>query len=172
MAMHLEKVRLKYGVLLAAIGTLYVLVNIIATTTDHAKRPPGPVMIVVPAAEKIREVKTGKTWVSMALCWGEKSSMFDKSGFPYGLAGRLSTQLWETFNVSVIMHIVLCGGEDVDSDTRKMEGLSLSEYSQKLREHGALVKTVRMPVCPVNFSCVLHTQLIRLLAFQNKEVLY
>ncbi len=211
MAMHIERVRLKYGIIVVAITTLYILLNVIVI--NHRPEMPTSTASQVSASAKLDYFRptapgsgseaaptwtgfteqappTGKVWVSMALCWGEKASRLEKSGFPYGLAGELSTRLWTGFNVSVIMTIVVCGNSDLGMERfvevidggrevdmkfpslggRKMEKRTLRDYIATLEDIGALVKIVKVPVCPANFNCILHTQLVRLLAYQYKEV--
>ena len=100
-------------------------------------------------------------WVSMALCWGTKVNIVQKSNFPYELAGKLSTKLWHKLTpVKVLFQIVICHLEELERSEFK-------NYVKELNEAGAIVKIVKIENCD---NCVLTAQLSRFLAFRQPEV--
>ena len=100
-------------------------------------------------------------WVSMALCWGHKVKTAGKSNFPYELAGKLSTKLWNKQTLAkVLFQIVICKSENFDQK-------EFQNYIQELTEAGAIVKILKIEDCD---KCVLTAQLSRFLAFKETEV--
>lgn len=108
-------------------------------------------------------VLPNKTWVSMALCWGYKVDLFQKSHFPYAYAGWLSSDLWpKVTEAGVIFQIVIC------NESAKVDNFRLSEYVELLKLHGASVKLLYSSTC--DQTCVTEAQVARFMAFSFPEV--
>ena len=98
----------------------------------------------------------------MGLCWSGNAQVYGKEKFPYKGAAPLSAQLWMKLSpsIKVILHVVY-------SEPKPTE--ALLEYKKKLEGFGTIVELV--PTAS-NLSCVLESQLIRLLAYLLPEVFF
>jgi len=99
-----------------------------------------------------------KIWISMALCWGENAHVHGKKSFPYPHAALRAVSLWHKLTEArVIIQLVHSG-----SITQ-----SLLQYRSELQKEGAYVYLNKTED---NVSCVLTSQIIRMLAFQLEVV--
>jgi len=103
----------------------------------------------------VKEHPEPKVWVTMGLSWGENAHVHGKDNFPYSEAALRSIQLWHKLTkAKVVMQLV--HNETVPSKP-------LLEYKARLESLGARVSLYQA----VELSCVLTSQLVRLLAFQK-----
>ena len=100
-----------------------------------------------------------KIWVSMSLCWSEKSPLFGKSEYPYTYAAQLSSKLWRNVTdgeVNVLLTIVY--NEDTFMD-------GLDDYVNTLeKEEGVIIVLEKTS----SLGCVLQSQISRMFGFRNK----
>ena len=103
-----------------------------------------------------------RIWITMGLCWSGNAQVYGKQNFPYRGAAPLSAQLWMKISpaVKVVLHIVY-------SEAKPSE--DLLEYKKKLEDFGTIVELV--PTAS-NLTCVLESQLIRVLAYLLPEVFF
>ena len=111
---------------------------------------------------KGRDYVIPRIWITMGLCWSGNAQVYGKEKFPYKGAAPLSAQLWMKLSpsIKVILHVVY-------SEPKPTE--ALLEYKKKLEGFGTIVELV--PTAS-NLSCVLESQLIRLLAYLLPEVFF
>ena len=109
---------------------------------------------------KGHEYEVPRIWITMGLCWSSNAQVYGKQNFPYRGAAPLSAQLWMKISpaIKVILHIVY-------SEAKPSE--DLLEYKKKLEDFGTIVELV--PTAS-NLTCVLESQLIRVLAYLLPEV--
>lgn len=109
---------------------------------------------------KGREYEIPRIWITMGLCWSGNAQVYGKENFPYKGAAPLSAQLWMKISpsIKVILHVVY---------SEAIPTAALLEYKKKLEDFGTIVELV--PTSS-KLSCVLESQLIRLLAYLLPEV--
>jgi len=100
-----------------------------------------------------RHSKNATVWISMGLCWDKNAKIYGKQAFPYKHAAKRSISLWhELTDARVILQIV-----HTSNITKE-----LIEYRHELAQLGA---TVFFNQTEENMSCVLTSQVIRMLAY-------
>jgi len=99
-------------------------------------------------------VSSSTTWITMALCWSGNVQILGKNKFPYREAVPLSTQLWHKFTPAKVIVQIVYSDAEVPPD--------LEIYKYDLEKLGA---TVFLVPTGEEITCVLKSQLIRLLAY-------
>ena len=111
---------------------------------------------------KGQKYEVPKIWITMGLCWSGNAQVYGKQNFPYRGAAPLSSQLWMKISpaIQVVLHVIY-------SEPKPSE--ELLKYKEKLEGFGTKVKLV--PTSS-NLTCVLESQLIRVLAYLVPEVTF
>ena len=104
------------------------------------------------------KTKSKKVWVTMAVCWGENAQVHGKENFPYTEAALRSVKLWHSLTHAKVLLVVVYSGK---------VSKEMVAYQKSMEEVGAVVSLVESEP---DLGCVLTSQLIRLLAFNNHLV--
>jgi len=99
-----------------------------------------------------------KVWVTMAVCWGENAQVHGKEHFPYTEAALRSVHLWHSLTHARVLLTIVHSGK---------ASKEMLAYQRRLEELGA---DVSLAESKSDLGCVLTSQLIRLLAFNNPRV--
>ena len=111
---------------------------------------------------KGKKYEVPKIWITMGLCWSSNAQVYGKQNFPYKGAAPLSSQLWMKISpaIQVLLHVVY-------SEPKPSE--ELLKYKEELEGFGTKVKLI--PTSS-SLTCVLESQLIRVLAYLVPEVMF
>ena len=107
---------------------------------------------------QLERTSEAKVWVTMAVCWGENAQVHGKEHFPYTEAALRSVNLWHTLTHARVLLTIVHSGK---------ASKELLAYQKRLEELGA---DVSLAESKSDLGCVLTSQLIRLLAFNNPLV--
>ena len=144
-----------------AILSLYNMQEIaLVRMESHSNNLPPPAAFELGEEIKLEPVKTAepKVWVTMAVCWGENAQVHGKEHFPYTEAALRSIHLWHSLTPARVLLIIVHTGKASEE---------MMAYKKKLEDLGA---EVNLAESESDLGCVLTSQLIRLLAFNNPLV--
>ena len=140
-----------------AILSLYSMQEVALTRMESRSDPPPPTS--EDNRGRKRELENSgsepKVWVTMAVCWGENAQVHGKEHFPYTEAALRSVNLWHSLTPATVLLIIVHSGK---------ASKEMLAYQKRLQELGA---EVSLAESKSDLGCVLTSQLIRLLAFNN-----
>ena len=108
-----------------------------------------------------KRYKVPQIWIAMGLCWSGNAQYYGKENFPYKEAAPLSAQLWMHLSSSIKVILLIVYSESEPSKV-------LTEYKKTLEKFGTIVKLVPRAS---KLTCVLESQLIRIMAYLLPEVI-